>query len=196
MIILDSEISHYTNESISPMKTTQLFRQDHIRMMNLSIILMLLLSSMALKAQNPTDFSGKWQFDKIKSIPDQIEPDYEGTIIMEITQDAATITFGETYIHPDRPDWKTAIESYNLDGKEQTTKSNVGSNKHSAKWSQDNKVLTITNLDKQKLKGVLQDFLVTDSYYLSDDGKTLTIERYRKNPVTGETNAKKVYLKK
>jgi hypothetical protein len=157
---------------------------------------MFLLSSIALKAQNPTNFSGKWEFDKTNSIPDQIEPNYEGTIIMEIMQDASTITFGETYIHPDRADWKTATESYKLDGKEHITKSNVGTNKNSAKWSQDKKVLTITNLDKQELKGVLQDFLVADSYSLSDDGKILTIERYRNNPVTGETNAKKIYLKK
>jgi hypothetical protein len=42
----------------------------------------------------------------------------------------------------------------------------------------------------------LQDFIVADTYSLSADGKTLTIERYRKNPVTGEAKAKKVYLKK
>lgn len=178
------------------MKTKQLFRQGHLITMNLPIILIFLLTTVVLNAQNPTNFSGRWQFDKLKSIPDQIEPDYEGTIIMEITQDASTITFGETFIHPDRPDWKTATETYRLDGKEQVTKSGVGTNKNSAKWSPDKKILIITNLDRQESKGVMQDFLVTDSYQLSDDGKVLTIERYRKNPVTGETNAKKIYQKK
>lgn len=178
------------------MRTKQLFRQKHIKLMELSLILIFLLNTLALKAQNPTNFSGKWQFDKLNSIPDQIEPDYDGSIIIEITQNATTISFDEIYIHPERADWKTATESYNLDGKEQITNSSVGTNKKLAKWSLDKKVLTITNLDKQKLKGVIQDFVVTDTYQLSDDGKILTIERYRNNPVTGETNAKKIYQKK
>lgn len=178
------------------MRTRRLIRQEHIKMMNLSLIFIFLLTSMTLIAQNPTNFAGKWQFDKLNSIPDQIEPDYDGTIIMEITQNATTISFDEIYIHTGRDDWKTATETYKLDGKEQITNSSVGTNKKSAKWSPDKKILTIKNLDKQKLKGVLQDFLVTDTYQLSDDGKTLTIERYRNNPVTGESNAKKVYLKK
>jgi len=157
---------------------------------------MLLLSSVALKAQAPTNFSGKWQYEKAKSVVDKFEPEFDGTIILEITQNAATISFAEVYKREGSADWKTAVESYKLDGKEQITKHDVGTNKYSAKWSADKKVLTITNTDTQKLKGVLQDFLVIDTYSLSADGKTLTIERYRKNPVTGETKAKKVYSKK
>lgn len=159
-------------------------------------ILILLLLSINIKAQSPTNFSGKWQFDKAKSIIDKLEPDYDGTIVLVVTQNPTTISFSEIYTHPDRPEWKTAADSYKLDGKEQIKKSDIGTSKSSAKWSEDKKVLTITNLDTQKLKGVLQDFLIVDTYNLSDDGKTLTIERYRKNPVTGETKAKKVYLKK
>jgi hypothetical protein len=196
MITLDSRIYYSTHKSILAMRTKRLFRQTHIKIMKGLFTLMIFLSALTLKAQTPTNFSGKWQFDKLNSIPDQIEPDYDGTIIMEITQNATTISFDEIYIHTGRDDWKTATETYKLDGKEQITNSSIGTNKKSAKWSPDKKVLTITNLDKQKLKGVLQDFLVTDTYQLSDDGKTLTIERYRNNPVTGETNAKKVYLKK
>jgi len=196
MITLGSGINHFTNESISAMRTKRIFRQGHIKMMNLPLILIFLLFVTTLNAQNPTDFSGKWQFDKVKSIPDQIEPEYDGTIVLEITQNDKTITFSETFIHIDRPDLKTATVTYKLNGKEFITKSSVGTNKNSAKWSPDKKVLTITNFDKQKLKGVMQDFLVKDTYKLSDDGKILTIERYRNNPVTGETNAKKVYQKK
>lgn len=178
------------------MKPNRLFGQMHRVMINVSLIFMLLLTSMTSNAQTPTNFSGKWQFDKTKSTSDKVEMNYDGTIILEITQDADTISFSEIYISTGNPDWKTAVETYKLDGKEQITKHEVGTNKNSAKWSQDKKVLTITNLDTQELKGVLQDFLVADTYQLSEDGKILTIERYRKNPVTGETKAWKVYGKK
>ena len=167
----------------------------HMVSAKVAIIFLLFLSSTTLNAQTPTNYSGKWQFNRTKSILDKIEPDYDGTIILEIVQNSDSITFGEIYIRPGSPDWKTATESYNLNGKEKITKSGVGTNKNSATWSEDKKVLTITNTDTQKLKGVLQDFFVRDSYILSDDGLTLTIERYQKNPVTGETKVKKVYSK-
>lgn len=173
------------------MKSNTFFKKGRIL-----VVIMLLISPIALMAQTPTNFSGKWQYEKAKSVVDKLEPDFDGIIILEITQNAATISFAEVYKREGSADWKTAVESYKLDGKEQITKHDVGTNKYSARWSADKKVLTITNTDTQKLKGVLQDFIVIDTYSLSADGKTLTIERYRKNPVTGETKAKKVYAKK
>jgi hypothetical protein len=177
------------------MRQYRFFSQCHFLLGSLSLILVFILSTLALKAQTPTNYSGKWQFDKAKSTPDKIEPDYDGTIILIITQNSTTITSSEIYKHPERSDWETAKDLYQLNGKEQVRKSSVGTNKRLAKWSEDKKVLSITNLDTQTLKGVLQDFLVIDTYKLSEDGKILTIERYRKNPVNGETNAQKVYNK-
>lgn len=173
------------------MKPNYLFKQGHVL-----LVIILLISTISLKAQAPTNFSGKWQYEKAKSVVDKLEPNFDGAIILEITQNAATISFAEIYKREGSADWKTAAETYKLDGKEQVTKHDVGTNKYSASWSADKKVLTITNIDTQTLKGVLQDFIVIDTYSLSADGKTLTIERYRKNPVTGETKAKKVYSKK
>ena len=178
------------------MRPNRFYIQGHIVINNVSLILMFLLFSMTLIAQTPRNFSGKWQFDKTKSILDKVEPNYDGTVVLEINQNSTTITFSEIYIRSGSPDWKTAADSYKLDGKEHVRKYNVGTNKNSVKWSKDKKILTITNIDTQTLDGVTQEFLVTDSYKLSDDGKTLTIERYRKNPITGEIKAKKVYLKK
>jgi hypothetical protein len=151
---------------------------------------------MNLKAQTPTNFSGNWEFDKAKSDSGFVESKYDGTVVRHITQNSSTIKFSDTYIHPDNPDFNTASESYSLDGKEKIEKHGVGTSKKSAKWSQDKKILTITNLDTQTLKGVLQDFLVVDSLNLSDTQLTLTIVRYSKNPVTGETTTNKVYNKK
>jgi len=157
---------------------------------------MLLTSSKGLMAQAPTNFSGKWQYDKSKSVVDKLDPKFDGTIILEVTQNATSISFAEIYKRQGAADWKTSADTYTLDGKEKVTKSDIGTSKKTAKWSADKKVLTITNIDTQTLNGVLQDFIVIDTYSLSTDGKILTIERYNKNPVTGETKAKKVYSKK
>lgn len=165
-------------------------------MLNASLILMLLFSGLTLRAQTPTNFAGKWEFDKSESSPGLLESTYEGTVIRQISQNSSTITFAEIWKKPGEKDFRTANEVYKLDGKEKVEKHNVGTSRQSAKWSQDKRILTIRNLDTQSLKGVLQDFLTEDSYTLSDNGRTLTIERYSKNPVTGETRTKKVYKKK
>jgi hypothetical protein len=149
-----------------------------------------------LNAQSPVNFSGKWQYDKANSDKDKFDSDYDGTIILEINQNNDSISFSETYIYPDRPEWKTSADTYKFDGKEEITKSSVGTSKKSAKWSPDKKLLTITNVDTQTVKGVLQEFIIIDTYSLSADRKTLHLERYRKNYVTGETKSKKLFFLK
>jgi len=178
------------------MRPNRIFKQGRIVAINVSLIAILLLSSMALNTQKPVNFSGSWQFNRAKSDLDKLDSGYSGNIILKITQTPTTIAFSEIYKQQGSPDWETAIESYNLDGKERTTThKDIGTNKKTAKWSDDKQSLTITNIDTQSLKGVPQDFTVIDKYTLSADGKTLTIERYRKNPVTGESKAIKIYSK-
>jgi hypothetical protein len=172
------------------------FRQKYIGCIIISLLFMCIFSILTLKAQTPTNFSGNWEFDKAKSDAGFVESTYDGTVVRHITQNASAIKFSDTYIHPDRPNFKTSDDSYTLDGKVKVEKHSVGTSKKSAKWSQDKKILTITNLDTQKLKGVLQDFLVVDSLKLSDDKLTLTIVQYSNNPVTRETTTNKVYNKK
>lgn len=178
------------------MKPNRHLSQKHIGMLNVSFILVLLCSSMLLQAQTPTSFSGKWEFDTTKSSPGLLESTYGGTVIRQITQNPSTITFFEIWKKPGNADFKTANASYALDGKERIKKNDIGTRRSSAKWSQDKRILTITNRDTQTLKGVAQDFLNEDSYTLSSNGRILTIEQYSKNPVTGETRSKKVYNKK
>lgn len=149
-----------------------------------------------LKAQSPVNFSGKWQYDRANSDKDKFESELDGTVILEINQTSDSVSFSETYIYPDRPQWKTSADSYKIDGKEQITKSSVGTSKKSAKWSPDKKLLIVTNIDTQTVKGVLQEFIVSDTYNLSADKKTIMLERYRKNYVTGETKSKKIYTRK
>ncbi len=152
-----------------------------------AIVLLLLNAGVTLTGQTPTNFTGKWLYEKSKSTPDNHEPDWDGSIVLVITQTTSDFTLGEIYSHPERPDWETGTESYKLDGVEKITKHEIGENKNSAIWSADNKVLVISNTDTQELNGVMAEFKVVDTYTLSDDGKVLTIDRYRKNPVTGES---------
>ena len=160
----------------------------------LLFLLFTVLSQTVITAQ--TNFSGNWEFDKTQSSGDLTELTYDGTVIMHVSQKLSVLNVGETWKNKDNPDFNTADDTYNLDGKEQTTKSDFGTQKKTARWSADKKILTISITDIQELNGKMQEFLVEDTYKLSDDKKTLTVERYSKNPVTGETRAKKVYRKK
>jgi hypothetical protein len=173
-----------------------MYKAQNKKAMVITLLSLLLLHGSIVKSQTPPDFSGKWQFNKAKSSPEQVESDYPGTIIRQITQTPTTISINDTYKQTGSKDWTTADEKYNLDGKEQTSKSDRGTNKKSTKWSQDKKTLSITNIDTQSTKGKEQAFMVTHSYKLSNDGKTLTIECYSKNPVTGETTKQKIYERK
>jgi hypothetical protein len=151
---------------------------------------------MILKAQTQMNFSGKWEFDKVKSSPDLPDSKYDGTVIRQISQTLSTIAYHDIYIQKGSNDWATTDEIFNLDGKEQVKKDNSGTNKKSTKWSQDAKVLTLTYLVIYKEDGVTKEIVISESYKLSEDRKTLTIETYSKNLVAGETNTKSVYHKK
>ncbi|MFN8257554.1 MAG: hypothetical protein U0W24_17800 [Bacteroidales bacterium] len=153
-----------------------------------------LLNASNLVAQ--PNLSGNWEFDKTQSSGELDELTYDGTVIMHISQKLSALTVGETWKNKDNPPFNTADDNYTLDGKEQILKTDFGTSKKLAKWSADKKTLIITNTEIQKLNDQMQEFLVQDTYSLSDDKKTLVIERYMKNPVTGETKSKKVYRKK
>jgi hypothetical protein len=167
-----------------------------MRIIRLFVILGCFISTATLYSQTPANFSGQWLYEKARSSPDTLEPKFDGTVILQIAQNASSIAFSEIYKQAGSPDFKTAADTYSLDGKEKIRKGNMGTSKKSAKWSQDKKVLTITNLETQTLEGVTQDFLRVESLKLSDDGRTLMLERYDKNPVTGEGRVKKLYSKK
>lgn len=164
--------------------------------MNVSLISMFLLFSMTVKAQIPINFSGKWEFDKAKSSPDLLDSKYDGIVTRQITQTASTIAYRDIYVQKGSNDWATLDEIFNLDGKEQVKKDNSGTLKKSTNWSQDTNVLTLIILLTYSENGVSKETLISESYKLSDEGKTLTIESYSKDPITGETKNKAVYHKK
>jgi hypothetical protein len=195
-ITKDLIINCSIHSELIPMKPNRFFRQDNNAIIIVSLIIMCIFSSITLKAQTPTNFSGKWEFDKTKSGPDFVESKYDGTVTRHVIQNSSVIKYNSAYIYPGRQDFHTAYESYTLDGKEKFEKYSMGTIKKSAKWTPDKKILIITYFNTQTLKGVSKDFLVVDSLKLSDNKQILTIVEYSKNPVTGETTTQKIYNKK
>jgi ankyrin repeat protein len=177
------------------MKLHRLFKQGNNLFVRLSLIILILLTSSTLRAQTPTNFSGKWALDKTKSKLDQASSFMEGDEILEITQNSASITFVKTLIQKGSDDF-ISTETYMLDGKETIVKDDMGTTKKTVKWSDDKKILTITTIMTIISNSVSKDFLVADSYKLSDNGLTLTIQSYSKNLATGERTDNFVYNKK
>jgi hypothetical protein len=160
-------------------------------------ITMFLVFSTGLKAQSPTNFSGKWEFDKSKSDKDENgDASFDGKIILQIRQGSDTISFANTYIMPGKPAFNTHPDLYLLNGK--VTADNSGSDpaKKFVKWSPDKKNLITNFIMTAVVDGASMDFVIMDTYKLSSDGKTLTIEDLHRSKIGGEKTVKKVYNKK
>jgi len=178
------------------MKPFNFLKQRNRAFIRLSFNFALLLSSIAVIAQTPVNFSGKWMLDNNKSTFGKMDTKYDGTITRNITQTPATLTCTDLYTKPGNQDFETAPESYNLDGKEVVEKHSVETTKTVAKWSQDKKILTISITSIATIQGKQEEYIYSFTYRLSPDGKTLYIENYAKNSVIGEEKTTKVYNKK
>lgn len=162
-----------------------------------SLISFFLLSFSALSAQTPTNFSGKWEFDKSGSDKEETgDASFDGTIIMEIRQNSATITFTSTFIRPGKKGIDMPADTFFIDGKVTTDNGGTGPAKKYAKWTPDKKILTTNYVMTDSIDGVSQEFLTATTYKLSDDGKTLVVEVFHKSKLNGENIIKKVYKQK
>jgi hypothetical protein len=178
------------------MRQQSLFPPGRIAMLSVSLIVLSILSTVSLSAQTAANFSGKWEFDKTKSSPGTVHANYPGTVTRQITQNASTLTYRDVYVQKGSSNWKTTDEIFNLDGKEQIRKDGANTRRKSAKWSDDKKILTLTYAETYVERGVSKELSAAASYALSEDGKTLTMETYSKNQVTGEKKTTSVYHKK
>ena len=179
------------------MKPIQPFSCTHNSIIKLSLISFLLLSSLTLIAQTPTNFSGKWEFDKTRSDKDETgDASFDGTIVLEINQNSNLITFTSTFFLPGKEGIVMPLDSFLLDGKVTTDNGGTGPAKKFAVWSEDKKILTTNSIMTDSVDGVKQDFLTAMSYKLSDDRKTLFIDEFYKSKLNGEKTIKKVYKKK
>lgn len=177
------------------MERSKLFIQGNIQIINFSIFLLILMSATTLRAQTPTDYSGKWAFDLANSNLGEGAKYWVGEEVLDITQDSFSLKIAKTFIRAGSADLKNAA-TYTLDGMEKITKEDFGTTTMSAKWSADNKMVTVSTLITTTGSGITKDYLVTDTYKLSDNSQTLIIESYSKNDATGERTLTLVYHKK
>ncbi|HPC98492.1 MAG TPA: hypothetical protein PL040_05915 [Bacteroidales bacterium] len=86
-------------------------------------------------------------------------------------------------------------DTFYLNGKETVEKSDMGITKKIAKWSDDKNTLTITKIMTFDPGVSTAEYRIDDTYKLIDNGKTLVIESFSKNPA-GERKTILVYNKK
>lgn len=161
------------------------------------IISLFIISTASLKAQTPTNFSGKWEFDKAGSDKDDRgDASFKGTIIMEIKQNSDTITFSTTFSLPGKAAVTLRPDSFLTNGNVTQDKSGSDPAKKFVKWSPDKKTLTTNYVMTAIIDGVADDFLTSRTYRLGSDGKTLVVDEFKKSKLNGEKTIKKVYIKK
>jgi len=170
------------------MKTTTLFIRNFI----LPFCFFSVLSTAAW-AQNFANFSGTWEYDKVKSTAGTEQAGYDGKVVRKITQNATSIAYRDTYSRPGSGDWSTTDEVFMLNGKNKVKKQGRETVKKMVKWSTNKENLTLTYMSVYEEKGLSSDLAIAETYSLADGGKTLIIERLFKNGSTGETKATSVY---
>ena len=150
---------------------------------------MVLFSTLSI-AQTPTNFSGKWAFDRSKSDPGKGSSFMYNDLIRNIIQNPASISIEEIVRSPGG-EVVSDTQKFSLDGKETIEKTDMGTTKRIAKWSEDKKILTLTTImliDSSDYRG-------DSSYKLSGDGLIMTIQSEFKNP-NGESTVIEVFNKK
>jgi len=160
-------------------------------------IFLILLSSMSVEAQIPTNFSGSWEYDKINSDKEERgDASFDGTIVLDIKQDSETIEFSTTYFMPGREGKTLRPSSFLASGEISADDSGIDPAKKYVTWSKDNTILTTHYIMTASIDGVAQDFLTATTYKLSEDSKTLVTEELKKSDLNGEKTIRKVYKKK
>jgi hypothetical protein len=153
----------------------------------------LALAAFAATGDGP-NFSGTWSLDKAKSqgLDQRLQNADSATCV--ITQDDKTISM-EWKVTGGQPPAGGAgggagagggggrgpagPQTYNLDGKEATTEAMGGTNTTKATWS--GKTLELSSVRTGNFNGNDFKFTSVDKLTLSDDGKTLTINRHRES---------------
>jgi len=140
------------------------------------------------------DFSGEWKLNANKSDMGQYPPIVPLKIKAEQKADALAIT--KTSPGFDGGGDVTASETLGFDGKQVETKVVPGNSKRtaSAKWSADGQTLTITYTLMLDFNGESTEVKGTETWALSNEGKTLTITNTSASSF-GENTYKGVYEK-
>lgn len=165
-------------ENVRPLKSVKLSL----------FILFFFTFSPILFSQNLTNFTGKWTFDLSKSDLGEGAQYWSGEEILDIIQDKSSIKIIKTAQIPGSESI-SSTDVYKFDGKELILKEDFGTTKKKISWSEDNKILIINTLTQSSTR----EYIIIDSYSISQDGNNLTITNYSKNSATGERTLKMVY---
>ena len=140
--------------------------------LKLALFILLFVSFKPLLfSQNVTNFTGKWAFDLSKSDLGEGAKYWSGEEILDIIQDASSIKITKTSIIPGSENI-SKTDVYRFDGKELILKEDFGTTKKNISWAKDGKTLIINTLTSTSKR----EYLIIDSYSLSQDKKTLTIQ--------------------
>jgi hypothetical protein len=156
--------------------------------------IMILLFALGLsRAEQKTDFSGKWVMDKERSkgLPPEMDQ------IMTVTQNADRISV-ETKVLIDA-DQRTISDSYTADGKEaefkpQSNDGTTGKGKRVARWAADGKGLEVNEEATFNGPDGAVKVTIKRQWTLSDDGKTLVIVLEVKGP-QGDQRTERTFSK-
>jgi hypothetical protein len=147
----------------------------------------LMIGLVAVSAQNVANFAGTWELDKAKSQLPQRQADSIKSSTWTVTQDNKQLTNDQKIEGVEDAGgggrgMGAATLTVKLDGSETTTETQGGKLTTKAKWTNDGKTLEITSVRSGEFQGNAVTFTTTEHWELSDDGKTLKVNRKTETP--------------
>ena len=177
---------------------SRMTRKNSMRVFSIILgTLFLIAFSTDLNAQK-ANFSGSWSFNESKSDLGQPAGGGGGRAFgaggsLNIKQDANNLTVDRVMSR--QGEQRTNTYKYALDSKESVNTTNRGSSRSVAKWSSDNKSLTIFTTSTFEMNGQKREFKSEEVWTLAEGGKSLVINSTRSTR-QGERKTKMVYDKK
>lgn len=146
---------------------------------------LLVLGFLALNAIAAPNFTGAWRLNPSKSAYGKVPA--PATMVRTILQDGDSLSM--TTLQKGAQGEVTTNLKYTLDGKPSTNTTSTGESKSIARWDQGHIVIETT----RSVQGA--DLKQIETWDLSTDGKTLTIESHLTLPQQGEFVVKQVFDK-
>jgi hypothetical protein len=167
-------------------------KSNNFRFRSRIILALFFITATGLFAQ--TNFSGTWALNDSKSDFGGSQFRFAATS-MVVTQDANTLTVESTMPGRDGGEMKTTAK-YTLDGKVSENPVFNTTRKSTVSWSPDKSSMIIASTMTFDMNGESREIKSTDTWKLSDGGKTLLIESVRPGRDGGEMKTTAAYDKK
>lgn len=170
----------------------QVKTMDHVHIMAFTIICALLLVPLsAFGGAGKPDFSGVWKLNESKSTIG--EGRFRLSPGLVVRHDGNNLEIERTRVGREGQEIKST-ENLTLDGKEVVNEGENRSTKTTANWSEDGRNVVIASIMTISREGQTMEIKNRETWQLSDDGKTLTIQFNSSSP-RGERNDNLVYDK-